>query len=101
MTMKIKGIKDFKITQGHISRGATIGTATGDVNVKMIDIDKSLIENAMPHSIFVDNNDLSSYSLGIAGYNCFLSGTTQDVMPLYLRKSQAERVIEEKIIEAK
>ena len=62
---------------------------------------KSLIENAMPHSIFVDNNDLSSYSLGIAGYNCFLSGTTQDVMPLYLRKSQAERVIEEKIIEAK
>ena len=94
MTMKIKGIKDFKITQGHISRGDTIGTASGDVSVKMIDIDKSLIENVeiymtqkhnsayeaimkekkdRPYQVGIDIGRASRIQLDKGAYNTFVS----------------------------
>ena len=45
---------------------------------------------------FSDKNDLSSFSLGLAGLNAYNQNTNFDLMPLYLRKSQAERAIENK-----
>lgn len=57
---------------------------------------KSLIEKILPNSIFSLQNNLSSYNLGLAGYKSYLNKDTNDVMPLYLRKSQAERELEEK-----
>ena len=57
---------------------------------------KSLIENSYKKANFTNANNLSSISLGIAGYNIFNSKKENSIMPLYLRKSQAERAIDEK-----
>ena len=57
---------------------------------------KSLIENSYRKANFTNENNLSSISLGIAGYNIFNSKKENSIMPLYLRKSQAERAIDEK-----
>lgn len=55
---------------------------------------KELLISNLPTSIFSEFNDISSYSLGIAGLNAFNSGRTDDLLPVYLRKSQAERAKE-------
>lgn len=39
---------------------------------------------------FSENNELSAYNLGIAGYNKFIKNEICDVLPLYLKKPQAE-----------
>ena len=57
---------------------------------------KILIEDLIPNSMFCIKNDLSSFSLGLAGYETYIKGISTSVMPLYLRKSQAERALEEK-----
>lgn len=57
---------------------------------------KTLIEENISNCVFTENNDLSSYSLGIAGYKSYIQKGSTSVMPLYLRKSQAERALEEK-----
>ena len=54
------------------------------------------IKNSFDNCLFSKNNDLSSISLGIAGYNAFLDNRKTSIMPLYLRKSQAERALEDK-----
>ena len=59
-------------------------------------VNKDLIENSIQNCTFYDKNDLSSYSLGIAGYEAYTKGIPTSIMPLYLRKSQAERALEEK-----
>ena len=59
-------------------------------------LNKDLIESAIHNCIFTDKNNLNSYSLGIAGFISYISGQKPSVMPLYLRKSQAERALEEK-----
>lgn len=59
-------------------------------------VNKDLIENSIPNCTFYDKNDLSSYLLGIAGYEAYTRGIPTSIMPLYLRKSQAERALEEK-----
>ena len=59
-------------------------------------LNKDLIESDIRNCIFTDKNNLNSYSLGIAGYISYISGQKPSVMPLYLRKSQAERALEEK-----
>ena len=46
---------------------------------------------------FSDFNELNSYSLGLAGLNSYSNGDNNDVLPLYLRKPQAERMLEEKL----
>lgn len=58
---------------------------------------KNLIEDLIPNSMFCIKNDLSSFSLGLAGYETYTKGISTSVMPLYLRKSQAERALEEKL----
>ena len=45
---------------------------------------------------FSEANDLSSFSLGLAGLASYKEGINSSIMPLYLRKSQAERALEEK-----
>lgn len=54
------------------------------------------LKNNLSNCIFSNSNSLSSVSLGIAGYDKYLNGIEDSLMPLYLRKSQAERALEEK-----
>lgn len=67
-------------------------TFVGDGATTHKDILKTNFENCL----FADKNELSSYSLGIAGLNTYKKGIQTSLMPLYLRKSQAERALEEK-----
>ena len=58
---------------------------------------KSLINSALPSKcIFIENNDLSAYNLGLAGLSHYKNEQYDDVTPLYLRKPQAERMLENK-----
>ena len=56
---------------------------------------KNKILEALPNSNFVEKNDLSAFNLGLAGLKPFQNEDFQDVLPLYLRKPQAERQLEE------
>ncbi len=67
-------------------------TFVGDGSI----IHKNLLKQHFENSVFCDNNDLNSISLGIAGYNAYKNGKQTSIMPLYLRKSQAERALESK-----
>lgn len=60
-------------------------------------VNKDKIMSAFSNCIFGDNNDLSAYKLGLAGLKAYSSGNYENVMPLYLRKSQAERMIEKSV----
>lgn len=68
-------------------------TFVGDGSVAHKDLLKSNFENCL----FADKNELSSYSLGIAGFETYKKSIQTSLMPLYLRKSQAERALEEKM----
>jgi len=57
---------------------------------------KDLLKTNFENCLFTDKNELSSYSLGIAGLNTYKKGIQTSLMPLYLRKSQAERALEGK-----
>lgn len=57
---------------------------------------KNILAQCFPKCSFARNNQLSSYSLGIAGFESFKKGIQTTLIPLYLRKSQAERALEEK-----
>ena len=59
-------------------------------------VHKEILTNNFNNCIFCQNNELSSFSLGIAGLNAYKKGIKTSIMPLYLRKSQAERALEEK-----
>ena len=54
------------------------------------------LKDNLTNCTFCDKNDLSSISLGIAGYYNYNNDVYDSLMPLYLRKSQAERALEEK-----
>lgn len=56
---------------------------------------KNLLADNLNNSTFSNYNDISSYSLGIAGLNAYDSGKRADLLPVYLRKSQAERAKEQ------
>lgn len=59
---------------------------------------KEIINTHLPSKCkFIDNNDISAYNLGLAGLKNFNDGNLNDVLPLYLRKPQAERNLEEKL----
>lgn len=58
---------------------------------------KNLILSKLPNSTFSECNNISAYNLGLAGLNHFnLYGSDEDILPLYLRKPQAERMLENK-----
>lgn len=56
---------------------------------------KELLNENLSNATFCNSNEISSYSLGIAGLNAFNAGRKDDILPLYLRKSQAERAKEQ------
>ena len=56
---------------------------------------RDLLQTHFENCLFTDKNELSSYSLGVAGLNTYKKGIQTSLMPLYLRKSQAERALEE------
>ena len=59
---------------------------------------KEIISSVLPDkSLFVGNNNLSAYNLALAGLSHFNNNDITDVMPLYLRKPQAERMLEFKL----
>ena len=57
-------------------------------------VNKDLLLENFKDSTFSNNNDLNAYKLGIAGFKSFKKGDFKDAIPLYLRKSQAERMLE-------
>lgn len=60
---------------------------------------KNLIQETFSDAKFAttDLNNLNSYYLGIAGLEHFKSGSiSEEVLPLYLKKPQAQRLLEEK-----
>lgn len=59
---------------------------------------KDLILSTLPNNcIFAENNDLSAFNLGLAGLNHYVSKDFSDILPMYLRKPQAERMLEKKL----
>ena len=59
---------------------------------------KSLIETILPNKCnFVEKNNISAYNLGLAGLEHFKNEDFVDLNPLYLRKPQAERMLELKM----
>ena len=57
---------------------------------------KEEILNKFPNARFSENNEISAYNLGLIGLKYYKNKIESDVLPLYLRKSQAERILEEK-----
>lgn len=57
-------------------------------------VNKELLKNSFPDCTFSSNNNLSAYKLGLAGLKSYKTGCYENVNPLYLRKSQAERMLE-------
>lgn len=55
---------------------------------------KNILCSSLNNSTFSVNNKISSYSLGIAGLSAYNSGRKDNLLPVYLRKSQAERAKE-------
>ena len=58
---------------------------------------KNVIKANIPNSSFTEKNDLDSYSLAIAGAEYYNQFGENNVLPLYLKKPQAERQLEEKL----
>ena len=58
---------------------------------------KDKILEKLPNSIFIDGNANNSSAIGIgkAAYNSLLNNILPNLSPLYLKKSQAERMLEE------
>lgn len=55
---------------------------------------KNILSSNLNNTKFSTYNEISSYSLGIAGLNAYNSGRHDNLLPVYLRKSQAERAKE-------
>ncbi len=62
------------------------------------EIYKHLILPKFKNAILTDseNNLLNSYCVGLAGLNQFQQNKSDDILPLYLKKPQAQRQLEEK-----
>ncbi len=67
-------------------------TFVGDGSNSYKDILKKYFENS---NIITDS--INSYYVGLCGYNKFLNNFNEELLPLYLKKPQAERMLEEKI----
>lgn len=63
-----------------------------------VDIYKEQLSSAFTNSIFSNENTLNSYNLGICGLEKFNNKQFSDVLPLYLKKPQAQRQLEESLL---
>ena len=61
-------------------------TFVGDASIKY----KEEILNVLPNSKFASINNVTAYNLGLAGLENYLNNKKNDLLPLYLKKSQAE-----------
>lgn len=63
------------------------------------EIYKNQIKQIFSNAEFVVSslNNINSYSLGLAGLNKYKNNLFDDVLPLYLKKPQAQRQLEEKL----
>ncbi len=57
---------------------------------------RTQILDVLPNSEFSEFNDLSGYKLGVAGYNKFKNNNFEEILPLYLNRPQAEKMLEMK-----
>ncbi len=58
---------------------------------------KEELQKNIPPSTFSENDILNSYNLGLAGYTKFINNNFESVLPMYLKKPQAQRQLEEKL----
>ena len=58
---------------------------------------KATILNYLPNSIFIDNNKLCAKNIGLLGYRNRSNPDYLKLEPLYLRKSEAEQKLEDKL----
>ena len=58
---------------------------------------KEAIIEYLPNSTFIDNNELCAKNIGILGYRNKSNPDYKKLEPLYLRKSEAEQKMEEKL----
>ena len=56
-------------------------------------VNEELLKGTFHNCTISHNNNLSSYKLGLVGLQSYKDGNYENVMPLYLRKSQAERML--------
>lgn len=56
-----------------------------------VDVYKKQLISIFPKAIFSKNNLLNSYNLGLCGFNKYNNNNFNEVMPLYLKKPQAQR----------
>ena len=63
-----------------------------------VNIYKDKLKVLFPNSNFSNNFLLNSYNLGLCGLNKFNSNNFNDVLPLYLKKPQAQKQLEEKML---
>ena len=57
---------------------------------------KDDILEAIPTSEFANSNLIDSFNLGLAGYTKFKNKDFADALPMYLKKPQAQKLLEEK-----
>lgn len=67
-------------------------TFVGDGSVNY----KEKILETLPNSIFSDVNKLSAYNIALAGYHHYIKNDFSTIEPLYLKRTQAEQLLEEK-----
>lgn len=63
-----------------------------------VDVYKKQLISIFPKAIFSKNNLLNSYNLGLCGFNKYNNNNFNEVMPLYLKKPQAQRQLEAKTL---
>ena len=68
-------------------------TFIGDGAIK----NKDTILKILPNSLFASNNELFAHNFGIIGYKNYNNEDYKSLEPLYLRKSEAEQKMEEKL----
>ncbi len=56
------------------------------------------LSSAFPKSTFSSNCILNSYQLGLCGLNKFKTKQSDNILPLYLKKPQAQRQLEENLL---
>lgn len=91
----LKLCKHYLFSKDYSNSKNTSITFVGDG----AEIYKDLILNEFKDCIFasLENNSLDSYYVGLAGFDKWKENKFDDVLPLYLKKPQAQRQLEEKL----
>lgn len=88
---KADNIDNFKNLDFDIKNKKIIFVGNG------IEIYNDKLDFFFPNKIYSKNNLLNSYNLGLCGFSKFNNKQFDDILPLYLKKPQAERQLEAKL----